>query len=154
MFGLGWSETVFLFVLALIVIGPKQLPEVAKTVGRFINELKRTANSLKGEFHSVTSEDLFAETTRTQELPAPDGSDSNGAHSDHQAHDDHQFDAHSHSGHHGDHKDDFDHQHDEVHDGHRLHNDDQLAFDLNAARPASSEGSSSHEDSEKKKTDG
>ena len=39
-------------VLALILIGPKQLPEVARTVGRFLNELKRSTDTLKDEFNS------------------------------------------------------------------------------------------------------
>ena len=49
MFGLGMSEIIFLAVLALIVIGPKELPEVARTIGRFINELKRSTDVLGDE---------------------------------------------------------------------------------------------------------
>ena len=52
MFGLGFSEILFLAVLALIVIGPKQLPEVARTLGRFLNDLKRSTDGLKEEFRS------------------------------------------------------------------------------------------------------
>lgn len=44
MFGFSFFEILFLAALALIVIGPKQLPEVARTIGRFINELRRTTN--------------------------------------------------------------------------------------------------------------
>lgn len=46
MFGLGMSELIFLAVLALIVIGPKELPELARTLGRFLNELKRSTDSM------------------------------------------------------------------------------------------------------------
>ena len=49
MFGLGMSEIIFLGVLALIVIGPKELPELARTLGRFLNELKRSTNVLGDE---------------------------------------------------------------------------------------------------------
>ncbi|WII73062.1 twin-arginine translocase TatA/TatE family subunit [Bdellovibrio sp. 22V] len=49
MFGLGMSEIIFLGVLALIIIGPKELPELARTLGRFINELKRSTNVLGEE---------------------------------------------------------------------------------------------------------
>lgn len=49
MFGLGMSEIFFLAILALIVIGPKELPEVARTLGRFINELKRSTSVLGDE---------------------------------------------------------------------------------------------------------
>jgi sec-independent protein translocase protein TatB len=50
MFGLGFTEVIFLAVLILIVIGPKQLPEVAKTIGRFLNEIKRSTDSVKSDF--------------------------------------------------------------------------------------------------------
>ena len=50
MFGLGFTEILFIAVLGLILIGPKQLPEVARTLGRFLNELKRSTNILTDEF--------------------------------------------------------------------------------------------------------
>lgn len=50
MFGFSLSEMLLLAVIALVVIGPKQLPEVARTLGRFLNELKRTSNSFTREF--------------------------------------------------------------------------------------------------------
>jgi sec-independent protein translocase protein TatB len=50
MFGFSLSEMILLAVIALVVIGPRQLPEVARTLGRFINELKRTSNSFTREF--------------------------------------------------------------------------------------------------------
>ena len=37
----------FLGILAFIVIGPKQLPEVARNIGRFINEMKRASEGLR-----------------------------------------------------------------------------------------------------------
>ena len=58
MFGLGMSEIILLSIMALIIIGPKQLPEVARTVARFINELKRSTEDLKEEFKKQTIGDL------------------------------------------------------------------------------------------------
>jgi Tat protein translocase TatB subunit len=52
MLGLSLPEILFLAILALVVIGPKQLPEVARTVGRFLNELRRTSDSFKEEFRA------------------------------------------------------------------------------------------------------
>lgn len=57
MFGLGMSEIIFLAVLALIVIGPKELPELARTIGRFMNELKRSTNVLSDELKQQTKID-------------------------------------------------------------------------------------------------
>ncbi len=52
MFGLGFSEIVVIAVLALILIGPKELPEVARVLGRFINDLKRSSDHLADEIKS------------------------------------------------------------------------------------------------------
>lgn len=49
MFGLSIFEIIFLAALALIVIGPKELPQVARTIGRLINEIKRSTNGLTEE---------------------------------------------------------------------------------------------------------
>lgn len=49
MFGLGFSEIILLGLLALLLIGPKELPEVARTLGRFINDLKRSSEHLADE---------------------------------------------------------------------------------------------------------
>jgi TatA/E family protein of Tat protein translocase len=47
---LGWQETVFIFVLALLIFGPKKLPELGKTVGKAITEFRRASSELKATF--------------------------------------------------------------------------------------------------------
>lgn len=49
MLGLSLPEIIFLAILGLVVIGPKQLPEVARTLGRLINELRRASTSFTDE---------------------------------------------------------------------------------------------------------
>ena len=49
---LGFSEMVFLFILALLIFGPKQLPEVGRQIGRFMNEFKRASNEFKAQIES------------------------------------------------------------------------------------------------------
>lgn len=46
MFNLGFTELLILGVLALIFIGPKELPEVARFVGRMLNEFRRATSDL------------------------------------------------------------------------------------------------------------
>lgn len=46
MFNLGFSEVIILGVLALLLIGPKQLPELARTLGRLLNEFKRATGDI------------------------------------------------------------------------------------------------------------
>lgn len=50
MFNLGVWEIVVIGLIALIVVGPEKLPELARNVGRFINEVKRTTNAFTQEF--------------------------------------------------------------------------------------------------------
>ena len=52
MFNIGFSELLVVGVIALIFIGPQQLPEVARTIGRMLNELRRATDDLKGGFTS------------------------------------------------------------------------------------------------------
>ena len=47
MFGIGFPELILILAIALIVVGPEKLPELAKTLARQMVELKRAANALK-----------------------------------------------------------------------------------------------------------
>jgi sec-independent protein translocase protein TatA len=47
---LGWPETVFIFVLALLLFGPKKLPELGRTLGKAMTEFRRASNELKQTF--------------------------------------------------------------------------------------------------------
>jgi sec-independent protein translocase protein TatA/sec-independent protein translocase protein TatB len=47
MFGMGMPEILLILAIALIVIGPQKLPELAKSLGRALNEFKRATNELK-----------------------------------------------------------------------------------------------------------
>lgn len=70
MFGLSFFEILFLLVMALIVIGPKQLPQVARKVARFINEFRRTANVMTEEM-KMSMFDEEQEELRKKYPPAP-----------------------------------------------------------------------------------
>lgn len=47
MFGIGMQELIVIFIIALIVVGPKKLPELAKALGRGFAEFKRAANDIR-----------------------------------------------------------------------------------------------------------
>ena len=55
MFGMGWMEILLIMAIGLIVIGPEKLPELAKTLGKAMGELKRATSDLK---ESVDIEDF------------------------------------------------------------------------------------------------
>lgn len=56
MFNIGFSEFLVIGVIALLVIGPKQLPEVARVLGRLLVELKKATQDLSGGLLEVTRE--------------------------------------------------------------------------------------------------
>lgn len=58
MFNIGFSELLILGVIALIFIGPQQLPEVARTLGRLLNEWKRATGDLQNQFTSTLRDDI------------------------------------------------------------------------------------------------
>ena len=47
MFGIGMPEMILIVVVALIVLGPKKLPELAKSLGRALREFKKATTELK-----------------------------------------------------------------------------------------------------------
>lgn len=47
---LGWQETVFIFILALLIFGPKKLPELGKTIGKALTEFRRASSDLRATF--------------------------------------------------------------------------------------------------------
>src|SRR5215831_7103381 len=49
---LGFPEMLFLFVLALLLFGPKKLPEIGRQIGRGLAEFKRASNELKGQLEN------------------------------------------------------------------------------------------------------
>src|SRR3984957_11251603 len=52
---MSFGETIFLFFLALIIFGPKKLPEIARTVGKYLNEFKRAPNESKAQIEQEIS---------------------------------------------------------------------------------------------------
>lgn len=46
MFGIGLPELIVIFVIALLIFGPKKLPELGQTMGKWVSELRRATQDL------------------------------------------------------------------------------------------------------------
>ena len=67
---LGMPEMIFILVLALLLFGPKKLPEIGKQVGKALGEFKRASNDLKRTFEEEVEKATALEETKS-EAPAP-----------------------------------------------------------------------------------
>jgi len=56
MFGIGMPELLLILALALIVLGPKKLPELARALGKGMAEFRRATDELKGELRQMEHE--------------------------------------------------------------------------------------------------
>lgn len=58
MFGsIGTSELLVIFVIALVVFGPRRLPELGRSLGRTINEFKRASSELRDTLEREVEQD-------------------------------------------------------------------------------------------------
>ena len=68
MFGsIGMPELIVIFVIALIIFGPRKLPELGRSLGRSINEFKRASNELR----STLEEEIRVEDQRAVKAQTP-----------------------------------------------------------------------------------
>jgi len=65
---MSFSETIFLFVLALVIFGPKKLPEIARQVGRVLNDFRRASNEFKSQ---IEREITHLEVENSQKILPP-----------------------------------------------------------------------------------
>jgi sec-independent protein translocase protein TatB len=56
MFDIGWGELVVIGIVALIAIGPKELPTVLRTLGQYMGKVRRMASEFQGQFQEALRE--------------------------------------------------------------------------------------------------
>jgi sec-independent protein translocase protein TatB len=75
---MSFADTAVLFVLALLLFGPKKLPQIARQVGKALAEFRRASNEFKAQIEAEISQLEFEEKRKEQEqqqqnaLPKPE----------------------------------------------------------------------------------
>jgi len=67
MFDIGWGELVVIGIVALIAIGPKELPTVLRTLGQYMAKIRRMASEFQGQFQEAMREAEMADLKKQAE---------------------------------------------------------------------------------------
>jgi len=65
MFDIGWGKIIIIAVIALIVIGPKELPAVLRTVGQWMGKVRRMAAEFQNQFQEAMREAEMADLKKS-----------------------------------------------------------------------------------------
>jgi len=71
MFGIGMPELMVIFVIGLVVLGPKRLPELARSLGKSLAEFRRASNDMRREFMNVAEDADVAAPALTPRATPP-----------------------------------------------------------------------------------
>jgi len=73
MFDIGWSELLVIAVVAIIVVGPKDLPKLMRSIGHYAGKLRRAASDFQRQFEQAMRESEVEEVKRAIESARVEG---------------------------------------------------------------------------------
>ena len=68
MFGIGWTELLIIAIVAIVVVGPKDLPRLMRTFGHYAGKLRRMANEFKQQVDEAMREAELVEVRKAIEI--------------------------------------------------------------------------------------
>jgi sec-independent protein translocase protein TatB len=74
MFDIGFQELIIIFIVALLVFGPEKLPEIAKTLGKWVVEIRRGINIAKSQMEEEMKEEFKMPEDIVKSLPKDEAS--------------------------------------------------------------------------------
>jgi Tat protein translocase TatB subunit len=69
MFDIGFQELLIIFIVALLVFGPEKLPEISRTLGKWVIEIRRGINIAKSQMEEEMKEGFKMPDDIVQSLP-------------------------------------------------------------------------------------
>ena len=75
MFGIGTGEILVILLIALLVLGPKELPKVARTIGKTMRELQRTKDEIRKSIDTEFND--YGEDSKPMEQKAEENVEEN-----------------------------------------------------------------------------
>ena len=76
MFNLGAGEIAVIMIVALLLLGPDKLPELARGIGKFVREFRRQTDDVRGlverEFYKMDQEVFAEEQAQAKRIEPPD----------------------------------------------------------------------------------
>jgi len=75
MFDIGWGELIIIGIVALIAIGPKELPGALRTLGQWVGKVRRMASDFQGQFQEAIREAELDELKKEVDQMAAQASD-------------------------------------------------------------------------------
>lgn len=70
-FGIGGGEVILVLVVALIIWGPKRLPEIARTLGKTMNMLKKSTYDLTSQITRELDTENIKDKEKEKDVPSP-----------------------------------------------------------------------------------
>lgn len=68
MFGLGAGELLLIFVIAILFLGPKKIPELAKGLGQAVREFQKARDEMMNEIHKPHPDSASAEAAKKADI--------------------------------------------------------------------------------------